>query len=70
MLVLMSRLIWAAETANTAGPILRSTRRTPESRRAAPRRKVMRGSMPIFISEGTCTATCRAPPTITENAIA
>jgi hypothetical protein len=47
MLVLIIRLICAAETANTAGPIFFSTRRTPGSDRPAAGFHDSDGSMPI-----------------------
>ena len=70
MPVLINRLIWAADTANTAGPIFLSMRRTPASRRPCSGLMEMRGSMPIFTSEGIWIATCNRPPTQTAIAIA
>ncbi len=68
--MLIIRLICAADTANTAGPILSRTFRTPASRRPAKGFKAMRGSMPIRISAGTWIAACSTPPTNTAIAIA
>ncbi len=70
MLVLIIRLICAAETANTAGPIFFSTRRTPPSDRPMAGLIDRRGSMPILISAGIWMATCSKPPTNTAIAMA
>src|SRR5690606_38190434 len=49
---LLSSQNCAAETANTAGPILRRILRTPASPRLANGLLAMRGSMPIFSRAG------------------
>ncbi|MNY79571.1 hypothetical protein D3C86_2202550 [compost metagenome] len=64
------RLICATETANSAGTIFFSMRRTPGSPRPARGFHDRRGSMPIFTSDGTWIATCKTPPTMTAMAIA
>ena len=70
MLVLIIRLICAAETANTAGPIFFSTRRTPPSDRPMAGLIDRRGSMPILIRAGIWMATCSKPPANTAIAMA
>ena len=63
----------ATPTPSSAGSISVSTWRTPGSCQAMRRRRQvrpMRGSSPRFLSAGTCTASCRMPPSITPAAMA
>ena len=57
-MVLIRRLIWDTETPSTAGAISRRMRRTPSSFQS----KAKRGNMPMRRKNGSCRASCSAPP--------
>jgi len=65
-MVLMSSDTWLTETPNAAGSMSFSTRAAPGWRGFSRQR----GSMPMRARNGSCSASCKAPPTNTAQASA